>query len=51
MQVWGRQRSYDRPGIGKVDALTYRRMPHRKDGEHGGRIRRHGKPRGQQGCQ
>ncbi|RRT32113.1 hypothetical protein B296_00047124 [Ensete ventricosum] len=30
------QRSYGRPDIGKVDTLTCGRMPHRKDGGHGG---------------
>ncbi|RWW64526.1 hypothetical protein BHE74_00028220, partial [Ensete ventricosum] len=45
------QRSYDRSDIGKVEALTRRRMPHRKDGGCGGRVRRHGKPRGQRSYQ
>ncbi|RRT32313.1 hypothetical protein GW17_00029454 [Ensete ventricosum] len=30
-QVWGRQRSYGRPGTGKVNTLTCGHMPHRKD--------------------
>ncbi|RWW38259.1 hypothetical protein BHE74_00056520 [Ensete ventricosum] len=44
------QRSYDRPDTGKVDTLTYGRMPHRKDGGRGGGVRRHDKPQGQPGC-
>ncbi|RRT38812.1 hypothetical protein B296_00052590 [Ensete ventricosum] len=31
------QRSYGRPDIGKVDTLTCRRMPYRKDDRRGGR--------------
>ncbi|RZS15888.1 hypothetical protein BHM03_00047816 [Ensete ventricosum] len=38
-QVWGRQRSYDRPDAGKADTLTCRRMPYRKDDGHGGSVR------------
>ncbi|RZS01682.1 hypothetical protein BHM03_00031587 [Ensete ventricosum] len=36
------QRSYDRPDTGKVDTLTCRRMPHRKNDGRGGRVRQHG---------
>ncbi|RWV76775.1 hypothetical protein GW17_00062508 [Ensete ventricosum] len=49
-QVWGRQRSYGRPDAGKADTLTCRRMPYRKDDEHGGSVRQHGKPQEQPGC-
>ncbi|RRT31428.1 hypothetical protein B296_00050780 [Ensete ventricosum] len=45
------QRSYDRPDTGKADTLTCGRIPHHKDGRHGGGIRRHGRPQGQPGCQ
>ncbi|RRT45386.1 hypothetical protein B296_00049786 [Ensete ventricosum] len=45
------QRSYDRPDTGKADTLTCGRIPHRKDGERGGDVRRHGKLQGQPGCQ
>ncbi|RZS22024.1 hypothetical protein BHM03_00054743 [Ensete ventricosum] len=43
------QRSYGRPDTGKADTLTCGRIPHRKDGGHGGGVRRHGKPQGQPG--
>ncbi|RRT31858.1 hypothetical protein B296_00047459 [Ensete ventricosum] len=45
-QVWGHQRSYVRPDVGKADTFTYKRMPYRKDDEHGGSVRQHGKPQG-----
>ncbi|RRT45600.1 hypothetical protein B296_00020384 [Ensete ventricosum] len=44
------QRSYGRPDTSKADTLTCGRMPHRKDGGHGGGVRRHGKPQGQPCC-
>ncbi|RWW78088.1 hypothetical protein BHE74_00013706 [Ensete ventricosum] len=37
------QRSYGRPETGKADTLTCGRMPHRKDDDRGGGVRRHDK--------
>ncbi|RRT44978.1 hypothetical protein B296_00050814 [Ensete ventricosum] len=37
----GRQWSYSRPDAGKVDTPSCKRTPHHKDGERGGRVRRH----------